>query len=424
MKAKKFSIAFIIIGLAFLFLTGCEETARTPEEDWTNNPLWSYKTADNTTNIPAAVPTVKKAPKLTFEKKVHDFGNVSPNSTQIYAFKFKNTGTDILRITDVNASCGCTVTQLQKKEYAPGESGVLAVGYLVESQLGEPTKLIHIVSNDPLNPIVDLSVKAKITAAVDLQPRELELSLVQPNANCPEITLTSLDNQPFTVTAFASTDRCIKAEVDSPEPATRHTLKLTADMSILESKPEGAFEIGLSHPSSKTIGGTFSAPARFTVKPANLTIYQASPETTTKKVTIISNYGEQFDIEPSPSRDKIVSISKKTKISNGYELELTINPSASGASRSYTDMLPLKLTGGRTVEISCTGVISANTTQRTQEKNSDRSSAVPAKTTAIAPPKPKTADTEKKECPTCKKGPLLINQSDWAAGAIPVRKNN
>jgi hypothetical protein len=422
MKAKKFNVAFVIIVLAFIYLAGCEETARTPEEDWTNNPLWSYKNADDTTNIPAAVPAVKKAPKLTFEKKVHDFGNISPHSTQICTFNFKNTGTDILRITDVNASCGCTITELQKKEYAPGESGVLPVGYLVESQLGEPTKLIHIVSNDPLNPIVDLLIKAKITAAVDLQPRELKLSLVQPNANCPEITLTSLDNQPFTVTGFASTDNCIKADVDSPEPATRHTLKLTADMSILEKKTEGAFEIGLSHPSSKTIGGTFSAPARFSIKPANLTIYQASPEATTKKVTILSNYGEQFDIEPSPpSRDKIVSISKKTKIPNGYELELHINPPANSTSRSYTDMLPVKLTGGRTLEISCTGVISANTTQRTQVKNSDISSAVPAKTTTSTTTKPKTT-SEDKDCPTCKKGPLLINQSDWAAGAIPVRK--
>ena len=414
MKTKKFSIVYVIIGLAFLYLAGCEETARTPEEDWTNNPLWSYKTTNNTTNTPASVAAVTKSPKLTFEKKVHDFGNVSPQSSQICTFNFKNTGTDILRITDVNTSCGCTIYELPKREYAPGESGILPVGYLVESQLGEPTKLIHVVSNDPVNPKIELSIKAKITAAVDLQPRALKLSLIKPNADCPEITVTSLDNQPFSITAFASTDNCITADYDS-SPATSHIIKLKADMGILEANPDGLFEIGTSHPASKVIGGTYSAPARFTATPKSITIYQAGPETITRKVTLVSNYDENFDIESFPSRDKIISVTKKTKVSKGYELELAINPPTDSTSRSFTDVLSLKLTGGRTVEIYCNGTLAANTqpAQRTQAKVSDKSRVVPAKTTT--PPTPKTQTPEKeKDCPTCK-GPLLVNPSSWPA---------
>ncbi len=408
MKAKKFSVAYVIIGLAFLYLAGCEETARTPEEDWFNNPLWSYKTADNTTNTPAGVTAVKKAPKLTFEKKIHDFGNVKPQSSQLCTFNFKNTGNDILRITDVNTSCGCTISELPKREYAPGESGILPVVYLVESQLGEPTKLIHIVSNDPLNPIIDLSIKAKITATVDLQPRELKLSLTKPNADCPEITVTSLDKQPFTITGFASTEDCITADYDK-SAATSHTIKLNVDMGILEDNPDGAFEIGLSHPACKKIGGTFSAPARFTATPPSITIYQARPEAATKKVTLVSNYGEQFDIKSFSSRNNIISFAKKTKVSNGYELELTINPPTNSTSRSYTDMLTLELTGGRIVEISCTGVLTANTAQRMQ---SDRSRVAPVKTaTTSTTPKPKSTSSDE-ECPTCH-GPLLVNPSDW-----------
>ncbi len=40
-------------------------------------------------------------------------------------FNFKNTGDKKVRITKVDPTCGCTVTELEKKTYAPGEKGRL-----------------------------------------------------------------------------------------------------------------------------------------------------------------------------------------------------------------------------------------------------------------------------------------------------------
>ncbi|UCG49798.1 MAG: DUF1573 domain-containing protein [Phycisphaerales bacterium] len=39
----------------------------------------------------------------------------------------------MLKITNVKAACGCTVVQLDKREYAPGESGVIKVTYTAAS---------------------------------------------------------------------------------------------------------------------------------------------------------------------------------------------------------------------------------------------------------------------------------------------------
>jgi hypothetical protein len=48
----------------------------------------------------------------------------------------------MLKITDVKATCGCTVVQLEKREYAPGESGVIKVTYTAGSTPGAADRLL------------------------------------------------------------------------------------------------------------------------------------------------------------------------------------------------------------------------------------------------------------------------------------------
>ncbi len=61
-------------------------------------------------------------PKISFEQTVCDLGQVGLGTKNSCEFKFKNTGQGPLKITNVKSTCGCTVAQLEKKEYAPGES--------------------------------------------------------------------------------------------------------------------------------------------------------------------------------------------------------------------------------------------------------------------------------------------------------------
>ena len=63
----------------------------------------------------------KPHPKISFQKTVHDFGEVGIKEKGQCQFKFKNTGTALLKIGEITASCGCTVPTLSKKEYQPGE---------------------------------------------------------------------------------------------------------------------------------------------------------------------------------------------------------------------------------------------------------------------------------------------------------------
>ncbi|SIN98866.1 DUF1573 domain-containing protein [Chitinophaga niabensis] len=68
-------------------------------------------------------------PVMTFEKQLHDFGNVTEGEVVEYSFKFTNTGEKDLLINNAEASCGCTVPEWPKEPIKPGESGYMKVKF-------------------------------------------------------------------------------------------------------------------------------------------------------------------------------------------------------------------------------------------------------------------------------------------------------
>jgi hypothetical protein len=59
--------------------------------------------------------------RISFEKTVCDLGDVGPGTKNECEFRFTNTGRGLLKIGKISRTCGCTVFQLDKKEYAPYE---------------------------------------------------------------------------------------------------------------------------------------------------------------------------------------------------------------------------------------------------------------------------------------------------------------
>jgi hypothetical protein len=115
-----------------------------------------------TAQIPALNEPNGPAPKLVFEQPIHDFGSVAPGSESKCSFKFANKGKGVLKIGDVTKTCGCTVFTLAKKDYEPGEEGVIEVSYNADRAPGVRTRKLYVLSNDPDNPRVELTIKANI----------------------------------------------------------------------------------------------------------------------------------------------------------------------------------------------------------------------------------------------------------------------
>lgn len=97
---------------------------------------------------------------FTFDKTMHDFGNVKPGSDNSCKFKVTNTGEKPLIIESVSASCGCTTPHKPEKPISPGKSDYIEVGFHPNpGQTDEIIKTVTVVANtDPK--ISDVKIRA------------------------------------------------------------------------------------------------------------------------------------------------------------------------------------------------------------------------------------------------------------------------
>lgn len=87
-------------------------------------------------------------PEITFEEEVIDYGTIPQNADGVRTFKFTNTGTSPLIISNAKGSCGCTVPTWPKQPINPGEKGEIKVKYATD-RLGPINRSVTITSNAP-----------------------------------------------------------------------------------------------------------------------------------------------------------------------------------------------------------------------------------------------------------------------------------
>lgn len=63
-------------------------------------------------------------------------------------FAFTNTGPGAVTITGLESSCGCTVPNLEKRTYAPGESGTVEAEFTFGMRLGLQTKEVLVTTDE------------------------------------------------------------------------------------------------------------------------------------------------------------------------------------------------------------------------------------------------------------------------------------
>jgi cytochrome c5 len=104
-------------------------------------------------------------PRIAFEHRAFDFGEVLQGKIVEHRFPFTNTGDAELVIQDATTPCGCTVVLPDKKNLAPGESGYLDVTYDSAARSGDVERIITVRSNDPVEPELELHVTARVDAS-------------------------------------------------------------------------------------------------------------------------------------------------------------------------------------------------------------------------------------------------------------------
>ncbi|MEM1248263.1 MAG: DUF1573 domain-containing protein [Acidobacteriota bacterium] len=126
-----------------------------------------------------ALPAIAAAqPKAAADTLIHDFGLMPRGDVSAHTFILRNEGNQDLVISQVRASCACTVVD-HPQVIAPGESGEVKVDLDTMQLLGPSTKRVSLFTNDPENPRVDMTIKVDARPYVDVLPGYFRYIVVQ-----------------------------------------------------------------------------------------------------------------------------------------------------------------------------------------------------------------------------------------------------
>ncbi len=144
--------------------------------------------------------------ELTLEQSVVDLGTISDEEPKTMKVGFKNSGTGLLTITDLKGSCGCTVPQLQKKDYKPGEGGVIEITFNPHGKRDAQHTTVTIQSNDRVKPNATVAINSIVRPNVMWDPQVVAFNQVAKGKGGKQIlTITSrLEN--FNITEVTTTN--------------------------------------------------------------------------------------------------------------------------------------------------------------------------------------------------------------------------
>ena len=106
---------------------------------------------------PLNIPTTS----ISFDRAEHNFGTITQGEKVRTKFKFTNTGTENLVISNAMGSWGCTVPSWPKEPIPPGKSGEIDVEFDSNGKEGEQSKNVTVEANTEPRQTV-LTVKSNI----------------------------------------------------------------------------------------------------------------------------------------------------------------------------------------------------------------------------------------------------------------------
>jgi len=174
MKINVKSFLFSLAVLSAGFMVSCgSDNASSDAADTTENMQDATPTASNESGAPlssladAAAETVPSGPTTTisFDKGlVYEYGTITAGEKVSYSFKFTNTGTEPLVISNCKGSCGCTVPVCPTSPIPPGGKGEIPVEFDSKGKNGPDTKTVTITANtNPATTVLTLRGDVKGT---------------------------------------------------------------------------------------------------------------------------------------------------------------------------------------------------------------------------------------------------------------------
>lgn len=173
--------------------------------------------------------------KISFSETMWDFGYVPKTGRVSHTYQIKNIGQDTLIIVKVRTTCGCTTAPLSKQRIAPNQTADMKVIFNpTKIVVGETTKKVQVISNDPANPFAEVQFTAKIgksNSLVKLTPPGINFDTVsQGTEDVRALTIENISGEKLSIKLIEGPGENIDLDLESkslkPGESIQITLKL------------------------------------------------------------------------------------------------------------------------------------------------------------------------------------------------------
>ena len=176
------------------------------------------------TNPPASL-----GARIAFESVDYDFGKVDSGAMIKHDYIFTNTGDQVLEVSAVRPSCGCTAAGEWDKKVEPGKTGKIPVQFNSAGYGGQVHKTVSVSCNDSNQPNWTLNLNGTIWKLIDLAPAYAVFNLpAESQSNQTQtVRITNNGDQPVTVSDPACGNAAFKLDLKTVKEGKEYELQVT-----------------------------------------------------------------------------------------------------------------------------------------------------------------------------------------------------
>lgn len=172
---------------------------------------------------------------IVFDTPSYSFGKVKAGADIIHDFWFTNPGTELVKITAVRPSCGCTTTGSWDKEVPPGGSGRIPIKVSTRGFSGKIAKVVTVNTSVPSAMTVQLKVEGEVWQPLQVTPASLSFGrLKEDEMDKPkqgEVQFHNNTKVPVTISSISTANDRFKAElVEGPSVQPGRVAKIKVTM--------------------------------------------------------------------------------------------------------------------------------------------------------------------------------------------------
>ena len=269
-------------------------------------------------------------PKAEAIDPTYNFGTARSGRPVNHVFKIRNAGTGTLTIDGVTTSCGCTAAKPTRNSLAPGEESDIAVTFDTISEKGPATRTITVVTNDPKQRQLELTLKGDLRAQVEAAPPFVAFGMVKHGVEkTSQVTIADLVNdKELQVGPITNSSANIKV---SQEPLTDGKPGAMLSVTVLKSMPVGPFDDTIKIRTSRAplniaVYGTVTGD--LTVSPAQVSFGIVPHHQSALRIVRLTNAGGQAInvLGVTSSNQSVTAAVEPIKAGKEYKVTLELRP--------------------------------------------------------------------------------------------------